>query len=168
MRFTSSLAFIAALTLANLSSTFAMLPIQVGKYGIVSQRTATFLQAADNSTALFAFSTDIPPPYPTIFTLIPGIEGGFTLKLEGLGGEYVTRHANEETSVGYVVGPGWAALDWGISPAGDETYVIKVIDRDVVWTADPPGGPISQIILAPVTGQKAQTFMFVKYPFESQ
>ena len=28
-------------------------------------------------------------------------------------------------SVGYVVGPGWAALDWGISPAGDGTYVVS-------------------------------------------
>ncbi|KAJ6570896.1 hypothetical protein DFH09DRAFT_1362524 [Mycena vulgaris] len=132
-------------------------PIPPGRYRIINQAGRGLLKSSDEGA-------------PIIFSKVPERPGPYE--------EWIVEAAGEQTyhivsnlvhkPVAYLPegplivsrGEPWMKTEFSLSPAGNEEFVVKVPDQDMVWTIADMIVPSSPIILKGQDGSAAQRWYF--------
>ncbi|MEV7010764.1 hypothetical protein [Streptosporangium sp. NPDC051022] len=142
---------------ATASSTQAQAPApRPGIYRIVNVASHSSLRAYHPGRPVFVSSTR-ENPGPFELWKIAQSGDGFTIENVGLsytgGSAYTVARRTEE---GEPVVTGHRPTPWSIETAGDDLYVIKAPNEDLLWNAEPPVVPRGEVKLRGANGSDTQ------------
>ncbi|MFC5828794.1 RICIN domain-containing protein [Nonomuraea insulae] len=121
--------------------------IKPGTYRIINMAAYTSMRAYAPREQALVVGTD---PNPGSFELwkIERFENGYTIQNVGIHATTFSSYAapawrGERASIATFGEP----FPWSIEPAGEDTYIIKMPDRDLLWEAEPPAFPLGDVRL---------------------
>ncbi|MEU9888542.1 hypothetical protein [Sphaerisporangium sp. NPDC051011] len=131
-----------------------------GVYRILNLESGTSLRTYTPGRPIFVASTR-EHPGPFELWEITRTQGGFTIKNVGLSGRGPASYASaRQTGEGEPVIAGGEPMTWSIESAGDDTYVIKAPNEDLLWNAEPPVIPRGDVRLRGADGSETQRWRF--------
>jgi len=153
----SAVCFIAVLVATDVAAS-----IPPGTYRILNVRSQSFVRAYRSVSPLFVSSTREDPGDFAVFDIQDSeTSSGYTIRNVGLD-KYVS--AAEETKGEPLFAKG-SREAFSVEKAGGDEFVIKTVNKDLVWTIAPPVIPTGTVILWPQEGEETQRFILTpSYP----
>ncbi|KAJ7121105.1 hypothetical protein C8R44DRAFT_736791 [Mycena epipterygia] len=131
--------------------------LPAGDYLIFNVATNSQVRSYTPNGPIFISRTrEFPGPFGT-WTLEPANEDAFTIRNLGLG---LPTFVDGDKNV--ISGDNDDPVSFAVESAGENTYIIKVPNADLVWTVD-PNTIKSTVHLEPQSGSSAQLWTFQKF-----
>ncbi|KAF7368155.1 hypothetical protein MVEN_00134500 [Mycena venus] len=141
----------------SVGASAASYSLDAGRYRILDVSTNSWLRGYTPDVPLYVSLTrEFPGPFAE-WDVKPAKEGAFTIRNVGLDSSVYV--GNDKT---ILVGPKQDPVPFAIEAAGDDTFVVKSVNADLVWTLKTPGRVRSEVQLSPEQGKEAQRWKFIK------
>jgi len=147
----------AVCSIAVLVATDVAASIEPGIYKITNVASYSTIRAYSEQNPIFVSSTrEYPGPFELFDIQNADGSSGYTIKNVGL--DKLVSAAKETEGEPLFANGGTEAFS--IEQAGGGQYVIKAVNKDLVWTVSAPVIPRGTVILSPQTGAPTQLFGF--------
>jgi len=148
---------------AVLVSTHVAADIPPGSYRIMNVASRSFVRTYREISPLYVSSTrEEPGPFAVFDIQKSETSSGYTIRNVGLN-KYVS--AAEERPGEPLFAKG-TREPFEIEQAGGDLFVIKAVNKDLVWTIAPPVIPTGTVILAPAEGEPMQLYNFIPFDLD--
>jgi hypothetical protein len=130
--------------------------IPPGIYRITNVLSHSLVRAYSEESPVFVSSTfENPGPFALFDIRDAENSSGYTIRNVGLN-QYVSAAEETQGAPLFAKGPPEA---FAVEQAGDGQFVIKIVNKDLVWTIAPPAIPKGNVILLPANGEQTQRFI---------
>ncbi|KAJ7307649.1 hypothetical protein DFH08DRAFT_1051506 [Mycena albidolilacea] len=138
------------------SASAAAYSLEPGLYRILDVPTGTLLRDYSRDGPVFVSLTKEWPGDFAVWKVEEAQDGAVIISNIGLGSPVYA--GNDKTIIaGYERPP----VPFAIESAGDDTFVIKSVFEDLVWTRKNPGSVRSDVQLRPANGDDSQKWRFI-------
>ncbi|KAF7368154.1 hypothetical protein MVEN_00134400 [Mycena venus] len=155
--FQSPMAISCSLNVQTAAASAAAKSLDPGRYLILDIPRKTQLRSYAKDDPVFVSLTLEYPGAFGVWEVKPAKEGAFTITNLGLGSP---AYAGNDKKV--MAGKNGAQASFAIEAAGDDTFVVKSVNEDLVWTRTTPNAVRSQVQLQPANGGEEQKWKFVR------
>ncbi|KAJ7807917.1 hypothetical protein B0H14DRAFT_2609294 [Mycena olivaceomarginata] len=148
----------SAIRVASLhSASAAAYSLEPGLYRILDVPTSTWLRDYSQDEPVFVSLTKEWPGDFAVWKVEEAQNGAVIISSIGLGSPVYA--GNDKT---IIAGYGRAPVPFAIESAGDNTFVIKSVFEDLVWTRKDSRSVRSEVQLRPANGEDSQKWRFVR------